>query len=131
MLSLQELFHSLPYELKEKILSFTYKQQPKNLMAEIREFNQAKEYLQELTLIIDQCNSSYGMIETSDNIYDTLWCGLYFIINACHKDILIKTWKYKNDIKSTELAHANGNKTFRLLDWKKSFALSFWMGIYH
>jgi hypothetical protein len=121
----------MPYEIKEKILRLTYKTQSNDLLAEIVEFNQAKEYLQELTLIIDNCNNADGFIETSDNIHDRLWCGLYFIRNACYKDILIKRWKYKYTLESTELAHENEMKVFELLDWKKSFTLYFWMCIYH
>ena len=131
MLSLQQLFHSMPYEIKEKILSFTYKPQPKNLMAEMREFYQAKEYLQELTIIIDHCNGTDGFMETTDNIHESLWSGLFFIKNVFYKEALIKDWKYKDILANTERAHEDGLKVFQLLDWEKSFSVYFWMCIYH
>jgi len=134
-MSLEELFHSMPYEIKEKILWFTYKTQPKNLMAEIREFTQAKEYLQEFTIIIDNCNHNDSdndeFIETTDNIYDNLWGGLYFIKNTFYKNMLIKDWKYKEIFTHTETAHKNEHKMFRLLNWEQSFSVYFWMCIYH
>ena len=128
---LQQLFHSMPYEIREKILSFTYKTQSKELLAEIREFCQSKQHLEDLTIIIDSCNDTDGFIETTDNIHDSLWAGLYFIKNVFYKKALIKNWKYKEIFISTEEVHKNGKKNFNLLSWECSFSVFFWMCIYH
>ena len=129
--SLQQLFHSMPYELREKILCFTYKTQSKELLAEIREFYQSKKHLEDLTIIIDFSNDTAGFIETTDNIHDSLWSGLYFIKNVFYKKALIQNWKYKDIFISTEEEHKNGEKTFNLLSWEHSFSVYFWMCIYH
>jgi hypothetical protein len=131
MFTLQQLFYSMPYEIREKILSFTYKPQSKELLAEIREYHRAKENLDELTIIIETCNSTDGITETSDNIHERLWGGLYFITNVFYKKALIKNWKYKDTFIYTEEVHKNGEKNFKLMSWEHSFSVYFWMCIYH
>ena len=129
--TLQQLFQSMPEEVREKIIRFTYKPQANELLTEIREFYQAKEYLQELTIIIDSCNHTDGFIETADNIYNNLWRGLNIIRNSSFRKKLLHNWKYAEDIKHTERWHENGDKLCNLLNWEQSFTVVFWMCIYH
>lgn len=128
---LERLFHSLPFEIKERIQRFTYKRQNEPLLKDIREVGGAKYYLQELTSLVDTTNSTDGFIETTDNIYERLGPGLNFLRENRHKERLIKNWKYKSDFQAAEKEHLNGEKCFRLLNWENSFALYFWMCIYH
>ena len=128
---LMQSFHALPFELKELIQRFTYKTQNKNLLNEIREIGGAKYYLQELTVLIDTTNYTNGVIETTDNIYERLGPGLIFLRENTNKDLLIKNWKYKMDYQIAEREHLHGEKGFRLLNWETSFAVYFWMCIYH
>jgi len=128
---LEQLFHGLPFEIKERIQRFTYKTQKEDLLKDIREMGGAKYYLQELTLLVDTTNSTDGFHETTDNIYERLAPGLNFLRENCHKEWLIKNWKYKSDFQVTEKEHLNGGKAFQLLNWENSFAVYFWMCIYH
>lgn len=128
---LEELFHALPFELKELIQRFTYKTQNKHLLNEIRDIGTVKHYLQELTALVDTANYTDGFQETTDGIYERLWPGLNMLREYYNKDNLIKNWKYKSEFLSTERAHENGEKQFNRLTWKASFAVNFWMCIYH
>jgi hypothetical protein len=128
---LMQSFHALPFELKELIQRFTYKTQNKHLLKEIREIGGAKYYLQELTALIDTARSIDGFPETTDDIYARLGPGLIFLRENTNKNLLIKNWKYKMDFQVAEKQHLNGEKGFRLLNWEKSFAVYFWMCIYH
>lgn len=40
--TLEQLFHSMPAEVREKIIRFTYKPQPEELLTEIRDFLSSK-----------------------------------------------------------------------------------------
>jgi predicted DNA-binding protein YlxM (UPF0122 family) len=128
---LMQLFHDLPFELKEIIQRFTYKTQNTHLLVEIRELGGAKYYLQELTALVDSANFTDEFQETTDGIYDMLGPGLNMLREYYNKDNLIKNWKYKSDFQVTEREHLNGEKVFQLLNWESSFAVYFWMCIYH
>jgi hypothetical protein len=128
---LEQSFHSLPVELQELIQRFTYKTQNGELLKEIREVGGAKYYLQEFTVLVDTANSTDGFIETTDGIYARLDPFLNFLREKGNKELLIKNWKYKEDFQFTERKHLNGDKAFQLLNWENSFAVCFWMCIYH
>ena len=128
---LEQLFHALPVELQERIQRFTYKTQSEHLLKEIREMGGAKYYVQEFSLLVDTTNSTDGFHETTDGIYERLTPGLNFLRENRHKEWLIKNWKYKSHFQVTECNHLNGEKTFQLLNLEKSFAVCFWMCIYH
>ena len=130
-LQLKYLFHTLPDELKEIILRFTYKTQNKQLLAEIQTVAEAKYYLQEFTRMIDTANSSFGFAENSETIFDRLWPGLNFLRENPNTNQLIKKWKYKSSFYSANRDHVNCQQSFRHLIWESSFALHFWMCIYH
>ena len=128
---LKQLFHALPVELQEIIQRFTYKTQHKHLLNEIREWGGAKYYLQELTVLIDTANSTNGFAETTDSIRERIGPGLKTLSEYSNKEHLIKNWTYKSDFQFTEREHLNGEKVFRLLNWETSFAVYFWMCVYH
>jgi hypothetical protein len=128
---LEQSFHALPFELQELIQRFTYKTQNEELLKEIREVGGAKYYLQEFTVLVDTANSTEGFHETTDGIYERLAPGLSFLREKGNKELLIKKWKYKQNFQVTERKHLNGEKTFQLLNWENSFAVCFWMCIYH
>lgn len=124
----------MPYEIKEKIMGYhiLLKTQPQLLLTEIKEFGKMKEfsqYIANFEVFVDRCNFSNEFIETTDNIYEYLWPGLDTIKNSQYKQL--NNWKYAGELKLTEIAHSNGEKCFDLLNWEKSFALYFWMCIYH
>jgi hypothetical protein len=129
--TLEQLFHSMPEEVREKIIRFTYKPQAEELLTEIRDFYQAKEYLQELTIIIDRCNHIDGFIETSHNIHESLCCGLNIIRNSFFRKLLLQNWKYNTCFNCAIITHEYGKKVHNNLTWEQSFALYFWMCIYH
>lgn len=129
-----QLIQSMPYEIKEKIMGYhiLLKTQPQLLLTEIKEFGKMKEfsqYISNFEIFVDRCNFSDDFIETTDNIYEYLWPGLDTIKNSQYKHL--NHWKYAGELKRTEIAHANEEKCFDLLNWEKSFALYFWMCIYH
>jgi len=128
---LEKSFHALPVELQKLIQRFTYKTQNEALLKEIREVGGAKYYLQEFTVLVDTANSTDGFIETTDGIYARLDPCLNFLREKDIKERLIKNWKYKEEFQVTERKHLNGEKTFQLLNWRNSFAVCFWMCIYH
>jgi len=129
--NLIRLFHSMPFEIREKIQRFTYKTQHPGLLKEIVDFGLEKQYLQYFTMLVDTTNHANGIIETTDIIHERLWTGLNLIRHLYYKNLLLKTWKYKTQFKSADLDHENGEKNFRLLDWETSYAVNFWMCIYH
>ena len=129
--ALISLFHSMPFEIREKIQRFTYKTQSRELLAEILDFVSAKAYVQEFTHIVDISNSSLNFNETIESIHDHLWSGLDFIRRKPYKTRLIQTWKYKDEFKGAESAHVNGKKHYKLLELEMSFAVYFWMCVYH
>ncbi len=108
--ALIQLFHSMPIEIKEKIQRFTY-----NVFTEI----------------IDTANATCGMRETTEVIYACLWPGLAQIRNNYIKYKFITKWKYFTDFTCTAEAHKNGVRTFQVIPWEQSFALFFWLCIYH
>lgn len=130
-IQLEQLFHALPFEIKELIQRFTYKTQNEELLKEIREVGGAKYYLQEFTVLVDTANSTEGFHETTDGIYARLDPGLKFLRENSNKELLIKNWKYKVEFQAAEKEHLYGMKTFNLLNWETSFAVSFWMSVYH
>jgi hypothetical protein len=130
-IQLKQFFHALPFEMKELIQRFTYKTQNKNLLNEIREVAGAKYYLQELTGLIDTAHFTDGFYETTHGIYERLGPGLNFLRDNRHKEELIKNWKYKLEFQSAQQSHLNDMQIFLLLNWETSFAVYFWMCIYH
>lgn len=128
---LEQLFHALPFEIKELIQRFTYKTQNEELLKEIREVGGAKYYLQEFTVLVDTANSTEGFKETTDGIYARLDPCLKFLREKSNKEQLIKNWKYKVEFQAAEREHLYGMKIFNLLNWETSFAVSFWMSLYH
>lgn len=124
-------FHSLPFEIKEKIQRFTYKTQNQALLQAITDITAAKKLLCKLTRRIDLSFSNDELMQTTENIHQQLWSGLNCIINNPNKNLLIHNWKYKTEFNHTISQHANGNKQFKLLNWEASFTLYFWMCIYH
>jgi hypothetical protein len=127
-LALMQLFHTLPYEIKEIIQRFTYKCQSKSLLSEIKAFHAAKQYLQEFTILIDNYYSDHA---TTDSVKERLWTGLNYIREKPYKTKLIQNWKYKSEFNSADKEHADGEKNFRLMDWTTSFTIYFWMCIHH
>ena len=128
---LKQSFHALPVELQELIQRFTYKTQNTPLLNDIREWGGAKYYLQELTALIGTAHSTDGFAETTDGIHERIGPGLLTLSEYSNKEQLIKNWKYKTALLSTEGQHLNGEKIFQLLNWETSFAVYFWMCIYH
>jgi len=120
----------MPNEIKEKILSFTYKTQPKELLAELMEYGEMKSFLADFAVLVDRSNHSEGFNETTDNIYGLLWPGLNIIRTSRFNKKLLK-WRYAKEFRLAQEEHSNGAKCFRLLNWKISFAVYFWMCIYH
>ena len=127
-LGLIQLFHTLPYEIKEIIQRFTYKCQNKSLLNDIKAFHAAKQYLQEFTTLID---NSYSDHATTDSVKERLLPGLNYIRAKTYKKTLIKHWKYKSEFNSAEQEHTNEEKAFRLMDWSTSYTVYFWMCIHH
>uniref|UniRef100_A0A6C0II26 Uncharacterized protein n=1 Tax=viral metagenome TaxID=1070528 RepID=A0A6C0II26_9ZZZZ len=129
--TLIQLLQSVPFEIREKIQRFTYNTQNKPLLKEIADFASAKRYFNELTTLVDTTNSGNGFYETTENIHAQLWPGLDYIRHNPFKKQLLKTWKYKTEFICAERGHADGEIIFRRLDWDTSFAVNFWMCIYH
>jgi hypothetical protein len=129
--NLIQLLHLAPFEIIEKIRRFTYKTQNKLLLIEIKNFAKIKQYLHDFTILIDTAHSINGFIETTENIHERLWSGLNYIRNSPLKEYILKNWKYKLAFKCSECDHTNENINFIRLNWETSFAVSFWMYIYH
>lgn len=128
ILVLMQLFHTLPYEIKEIIQRFTYKCQSKSLLNDIKAFHAAKQYLQEFTTLID---NSYSDHATTDSVKERLWTGLNYIRTKPYKKKLIQNWTYKSEFNSAEQEHTHEEKAFQLMDWTTSFTVYFWMCIHH
>jgi len=139
--TLIQLFHSLPFEIREKIQRFTYKVQSKSLLEEIRERGEVIEYLQKFTILMDTANSAHGFSETTEGIHERLWTGLDLIRNKCnkyrcnkcnkYKCKFINKWKYYSELQSAEETHKNGEKYYERIPWEQSFSVYFWMCFYH
>ena len=127
--SLRQLFHSMPYDIKEKILSFTYKTQPKGLLAEIKEYVEMKLFLNDFAVLVGRCHHHGGVKETTDDIYEFLRPGLAIIQLLPKK--LVKQWRYSSELYHAEESHSNGLKYYTTLNWEASFAVYFWMCVYH
>ena len=129
--TLQVLWRTLPMELQEIIQRFTYKTQNAQLLMEIKKFQVAKQNLCGLTELIDTANTSDGFQETSESIHQRLFPGLDALRTDPNRKALLKTWKYKHSFQGADDYHRHEEKQFTLMPWEQSYAVSFWMGIYH
>ena len=68
---------------------------------------------------------------TPGDLHVKLWPSLDRLRDDPNKNNLIENWKYKDIFITTEANHANGAKSFKLVNWEQSFVLNLWMSIYH
>jgi hypothetical protein len=85
-----------------------------------------------LTDAIDTYNYHNEDMITPQSLHAKLWPGLQQLRQAPNKAALIADWKYKKELESAEVSHANNaNKHMHLDDWEQRFVVDFWLSIYH
>ena len=85
-------------------------------------------YLDKTTQLID--SHMCAILTNTDDIYNTLWNDINKIRMDPDIRIIYNEWKYGSILKSIEESHII-SKEFALLSWHHSFAVAFWMCIYH
>ena len=86
-------------------------------------------YLITLTNIIDNINDEPHI--TPEFLRMKLWPGLNQLRNDPQREDLIMDWKYKSDFLSAEDFHQNEQRIFDQLKMEQSYAMFFYICIYH
>ena len=94
--------------------------------------NMTPEELNTLTELIDTYNYHNEDLITPQSLHAKLWPSLQQLRQAPNKVALLTNWKYKKELESAEVSHANNaNAHMKLDDWEQRFVVDFWLCIYH
>lgn len=90
--------------------------------------------LDKFTLLIENYNYDNNETITPQSLHKELWGGLSALKNTANKEALLDGWKYSSAFSAAESTHQTKVSHFKKLKtelWEQSFALYFWMCIYH
>jgi len=122
-----QLFYALPSELQDQIRRLSYKTQKIELLQEIVSIGAEKEFLLNFTELVLKANSAHDFQENCATIHAFLGPGL----NQMRLNSPVTSWRFHCEFHCTVKQHTNGQKAFDLMSWEQSFAVYFWMCIYH